>query len=225
MCVHRARASPPRGRKRERRRRGRERFRSRVEVSWCHGNTRRDRERLWPPFPLPTHWWRMRERIVAFEELCTRLTAAPSKEEENRSFLSHPPTPIRTVILSRWNGSICRAYIGKTIRSTERNYIGHRAHDFFLKANSRPWIERIEACSVHHDSRPIYTIPPLNGQYSVKEALFAYRTSAFAQVFMYARFYKGIVRRILTDVWISRIREIWGFLFLFFFKETSRHKL
>lgn len=30
------------------------------------------------------------ERIVAFEEPCTRLTAAPSKEEENRSFLSHP---------------------------------------------------------------------------------------------------------------------------------------
>lgn len=51
----------------------------------------------------------MRERIVAFEEPCTRLTAAPSKEEENRSFLSHPPPP-------RYARS---SYHGETVASAE----------------------------------------------------------------------------------------------------------
>lgn len=156
LCVHGARASPPRGRRRrERRWRGRERFRSRVEVSWCHGNTRRDRERLWPPFPLPTHWRRMRERIVAFEEPCTRLTAAPSKEEENRSFLSHPFPDTHGHLITVKRQHLPSIYWKSDKEYRKKLYWPWRAARFLFKSQLAA-VDRENRGVYTNDSWPIY---------------------------------------------------------------------
>ena len=144
LCVREQQRARPAREGREVREKAGERFRSRVEVSWCHGNTRRDRERLWPPFPLAAHCRvRMRTYRRARGGACTRLTAASSKGRESAapidlpSLISFLDTRARSSY--RQNGSICHgAYIGKTIRRTERNYTGHRAHDFLLKATLPP---------------------------------------------------------------------------------------
>lgn len=88
-----------RGTERERSRRG-------MQVSRCHGNTRRGR--LWLPVTLPTGLARKEEERMRRDDEEDR--AAPSKGESATRSSSHPAWCLRLSPSYRADGSVCWAY-------------------------------------------------------------------------------------------------------------------
>lgn len=93
-----------------------ERFRRGMQVSRCHGNTRREHLRL--PVTLPTGLARKEEERMRRDDEEAR--SAPSKGESATRSSSHPAWCFRRLI---GRTVACAEHIGKAIRKAAKNYV------------------------------------------------------------------------------------------------------